>query len=140
MKALRIALQLIRIMYNDLLLDMLVALDDVDLAGMEKLSYIAQDSGCLVDKALDQDLLAGGRGVDRDDQGPDPVHLPVFIFLDQGHIAVDLKSVIVKAVVKGIGVDGRHLAQDGEFPQKFPVVRPAPVGDRQDAVKASALL
>ena len=140
LKAGGIVLQIFRFMDEERFLHMFVALHDIYGRRPEELSDIAQDCSSLIQELLHQHILTGGRGVDRDHQCAQAVHLPVLVFLNERHIAVHFQSIVVKTVVKRIRIDRGHFPQDRIFSQKFPVVRPAAVGDGQDPVQAAPLV
>ena len=127
-------------MQQDFVLHVLVALYNINRGRLEKLSDVPQNGRRLIQKFLYQHILAGGGGVDGDHKGAQAVQFTIFVFLYEGHVAVDFQSVIVKTVVKGIGIDCRHFPQHSKLSQKLPVVCPAAVGDGQDPVKAPSLL
>ena len=109
------------------LLDLRVALDDVEVDLGEEVLLLAQDVVGLGDESLHQVATDGAGGVDGDDELLDPPDLLVLQRLHQGHIAVQGQAVGVVDIVELVLVHLGDLAQAHIAAEEVRVVVRLPV-------------
>ena len=126
----------------DVLLNVLVALDDVDVDVAEKALRALQDVVRLLQKRLHLFAHHRPRRVNRDDELADALHVLVFQRLNERHplFGEKLHPVAVKHIVELIVIDAHGLAHHGEFLQERRVVVLFPVDGAEILHHAACLV
>ena len=121
---LRVFLHLGKLRNLNVILDLVITFNDVDFRFCKKMVSLQQHGGRFIQKLLYQKVLTGGRGVQHDDQLLHLRGLPVFILLNERHVAIHLHSVIVEAIIKGIRINKGLLSGNCKTLQKLMEIRP----------------
>ena len=112
----------------------------MDVQPPEKALRLLQNCTRLLQKTFDQLALARHRGIDHNNKILDFLLLLRLKRFDQRHVAIELHSIIVKNIVKGIQVDLHFLLQHTELPQKLPIVIALPTLGRDLLLQASHII
>ena len=81
----------------------------------------------LLQKTLHQLGLTGHRSIDHDDKLLDPHGLPRLLRLNERHVSIHLKPIMIKNIIKRIRIDLRLLPQNTELAQKSSIIVPPAV-------------